>query len=151
MIIQFLSPERSHDLLPLIKQFMEESHWGWKYNEKRSVQTILNYTTCSETCIIVVTDENGSFAGFAMLAYDVDFSEEKVGYISKFYISPQFRKTLAGRTLAVACSCWFDSIGCVDSFATKTANIKGQDNMFMNLLGKYGWKPCGETLVRHKK
>lgn len=151
MIIKFLDSHEAERLLPLIEGFMAESQWNWTYNKERSLQTIFNYTNSSETCIIVVTDEDGFFAGFAMLAYDVDFSDEKIGYISKFYISPKFRKTLAGRTLAISCAYWFDSIGCIDSFATKTASINGQDNAFMNLLGKYGWSPCGETLVRHKK
>lgn len=149
MITRRLSFETAASLLPLIQEFMSESQWGWTYNEKRALQTIFNYTNSEETIIIVSIADEGQISGFAMLAYDVDFQDEKVGYISKFYISKKFRGTQAARSLRDACKAWFDYEGCIHSFVTKTAAIDSkQDAAFLNLMSKGGWAPCGETLVR---
>ena len=151
MITRSLPPEDSLQLLPLIEEFMAESAWGWTFNAKNALETTLNYTTNPETVIIIVKTGDHELCGFAMLAFETDFSDERVGYVSKFYISQKFRKTKAGRMLADSCAAWFDYNKCVDSFATRTANIETQDNAFQNLMGKYGFKPCGDTLVRHRK
>lgn len=149
MITRSLRPEQAQDLLPLINEFMAESQWAWTYNPRNSLGTILNYTTNPETDIIIVKTGDHVLCGFAMLAWEKDFSDERIGYVSKFYISEKFRKTKAGRMLAQACCAWFDYNNCKASFATSTANI-GEHNAFNNLMAKYGFKPCGDTLARSK-
>lgn len=150
MMTRPLKPDQAATVLPLIKEFMDESEWGWTYNETNCLQTILNYTTNPETVIIVVKTGDHALCGFAMLAFENDFSDERVGYVSKFYISKKFRKTTAARLLNESCCAWFDYHGCVHSFATSTANI-GETKAFNNLMAKQGYKECGQTLVRSRK
>lgn len=134
-------------VLPLIKEFVEESSWGWTYNENNSRQSIQLYIENPETDVFLALHDEP--AGFAIVAYDEEFHDERIGYISKFYISKRYRKTRAGRELARATALWFDFHNCRKSFATDTANV-GEGKAFINLMGKYGFHPCGETLVRGK-
>ena len=86
-------------------------------------------------------------AGIAIVATDDHFIAEPIGYLIKFYVSPDARGSGAARALIGACVDWFDDRHCVDAWATATAGI-GQDDAFINLLGKVGFSPVGPTLRR---
>ena len=133
------------DLLPLARKFVSESAWGFEYSEADSTNTFLAYIQNPDTDVLYVE----GFKGFALVAYDQDFCTQRIGYISKFYIAPDARRTEAGRKLTEACTAWFDHHGCFLSFVTDTANIK-QGHAFKNLMAKYGYRVCGDTLCRGK-
>lgn len=85
-----------------------------------------------------------------MVAWDYEFSEERIGYVSKFYIDRKFRGTKTARLLTRTISEWMDLMGCVATFATATANIETDKGLFENLFSKFGFKSCGKTIVREK-
>ena len=134
-------------LLPLVQEFVAESAWGWEYDAEQAKNTLHAYTTNDET-VVVFIEENGAPVAFAMLAFDNEFHKERIGYVSKFFVSKAGRKTGAARMLVDCANTWFDLMGCVNVFATATANIKTEGKSFNNLMAKFGYKDCGETLVR---
>lgn len=133
------------ELLGLAEEFVNESNWAWSYSIRRSAAKLLSYIQ-DEECDIIVVDDQG-LKGWAMIAFDEEFHDENVGYICKFYISKESRGTTAGRELIEACNKWFEGHNCKAIFATATANI-GEGKAFTNLLSKYNYKVCGDTLAR---
>ena len=136
------------DILPLlkiVKAFIDESNWGWKFNEENSLKILYNYMNSDESCVLVPVDRN--IVGFATIAFDDEFHDERLGYISKFYVTKEARGTGAGRALIAACDAWFKANKCDSAFATSTANI-GEGALFKNLLFKNGYAVAGESLTR---
>jgi L-amino acid N-acyltransferase YncA len=136
-------------ILPLMQDFAEESAWGFTYNAQNAVVLLYNYMTSPETSVLIVR-RNSEVVGWAMLAYDNEFHNERVGYLSKFYIAKAARGTTAARMLAHAATHWFDSMNCHESFATATAQIESEGNAFSNLLSKFGYRESGATLSRRR-
>jgi hypothetical protein len=88
------------------------------------------------------------FTGFAIVSKDKEFQNEYFGFLSKFYVMPKGRRvTPTGRQMMKDVTQWFDENDCVISFATATAAV-GEDNMFVNLCKKYGYKHIGTALIR---
>lgn len=141
-MIKRAKPKDIDGLLGLVREFISESQWGWKYSEEHAIETLYAYITNEDTDVLYVD----GYMGFALVTYDNDFCVEKIGYISKFYISKVSRGTEAGRKLTEACVAWFDYHGVAESFVTDTANIK--EKTFKNLMAKFGYRACGDTLSR---
>lgn len=135
-------------ILPLIIDFISESGWKLKYNGKNSREFLERYIDSDECDVLFI--EDGAPIGFAIVAFDNEFHDERFGYVTKFFIAKEARGTVSGRMLAECMCRWFDHHGCTDTFATSTAMI-GEDRLFINLMGKYGFRECGATLVRSRK
>lgn len=131
-------------LLAGAEEFVQESGHGWTFDPIIAKHTIQSYLVNAVTDIIVI-EEKGTVMGAAMVAVDRDYCLEAQGYVSKFYIKPLYRGTMAGRLLCEAITAWFRTHGCWSAFATATAAV-GQDRQFLNLFAKFGWSPCGDTL-----
>jgi hypothetical protein len=142
-MIRIAVPEDIQKISGMVEEFIKESGWGWTYNEEKTQTSLFNYMGNEETIVLLSPN------GFAILAFDEDFHDERIGYIQKFYISKSGRKTQEGRELTAASCGWFDFHKCIKSFATDTAFIQ-QGKAFVNLMSKFGFKECGQTLVRGK-
>ncbi len=134
-------------LLQLVEEFIKESGWGWTYDKGKSIAMLESYIDSDECAVLLI--ESDIPAGFAMVAYGDEFHVERLGYLSKFYVSPHARQSGAGRMLAEACSQWFDCHECKVSFLTSTANIN-QDKLFENLFKKKGFSVCGNVMSREQ-
>ncbi len=134
------------NLCTLAQQFVIENKWDYTFSKENAERSFYNYMFSGETDVFVC-DLDGVLVGFALVAIDVDFHNEKMGYVSKFYVCKEHRGKSIGRKLIEYCCEWFDKHGCVTSHATETGNI-GENKLFSNLLKKYRYKFCGESLVR---
>lgn len=146
----FARKATEHDLIALCtlaEDFVRETKWGYTFSLDSAKNSFLNYIYCDETDVLVVVNETGIIFGLALVALDHEFHNERIGYVSKFYIAPEGRGMSAGRVLASACCDWFDNHDCITSHATQTGNI-GQDKAFENLLSKFGFTSFGNSLVR---
>ena len=134
-------------LLAVASQLGEETHWPWRFSAKNAGNLMHAYISAEDTEALIAY-LHGEPAGLALIAWDYEFSEEPIGYISKFYVAPFARGTPVARAMMRAACAWFDHHGCVSAFAMGTANIPSQGQRFNNLLGKFGFSPCAKTLVR---
>lgn len=130
-------------IVEFIRQFIEESGWGFSHDAAVSTLQLIQNIEYPDADVIV------SEAGFAVVLADQDFCKERIGFLNKFYIAKEHRRTTAGRELAQAVVNWFDTHGCYVSYATSTSMIPGAICAFTNLMRKYGYETCGPTLVRH--
>ena len=140
---------RITEFLELAKRFNEETGYPVTYsydNAKNYVWRLVN----DKCTAIFVHYEEGKLAGSIIVHYDNEFSNEFFGYVGKMYVLPEYRGTWTGRALLQEACDWFDDNKCILSFATATAGI-GQDKLFTNLLGKFGFAPQGGILIRKGK
>lgn len=138
------------DDLPLLVEmgrvFCKESGWNWTYSEENAVKTFYTAITHPEMDV-VITKKDGELLAACIVAFENDFQVEPVGDIVEFYVSPESRGTGASRELLKAVCDWFDAYKCVNVFVKATANI-GNDQAFINLFSKYGFKVFSSVLVR---
>lgn len=144
MIKRAKTPQIVH-ILPLVESFVKESAWDWEYDKQASIDTLKDYISNEDADVFLAID-GGDIVGFALVAYDCEFHSDKIGYVTKFYMKE--RGTPLSRELVKNCCSWFDANECDDSFATATANIDSEGKAFSNLMGKFGFKDCGQTMVR---
>lgn len=135
-------------LISLGRSFLEESSWGWTYNEDNAARSFYNYMNHPECACLQVMDGD-KLLGCSMIAYENDFQDETIGDINEFYILPEGRGTGAARELLSAVCDWFDSHNCKNVFVKSTGYI-GQNKAFENLFGKYGFKVFSVVMVRGK-
>lgn len=140
---------RVTELLSLVERFNEETQYPIKYSSKNSTETIWNLINDPQGAIFLHY-ENDKLAGVIIVHCAAEFSHEFFGYISKMYVLPEFRGTRTGRALLAEACEWFDQKKCILSFATATAGV-GQDKLYCNLLGKFGFVPQGMVLIRKGK
>lgn len=134
------------DLIAIMREAVAETRWNLRFNLERAVATFREMIE-SDWADVLLARENTTPAGFAIIGLDDDFHDEALGYVLKFYVRAQFRKTACGRQLAKACAIWFDETGARATFASPAANI-GQDKLFQNLLAKVGYMPTAATMTR---
>lgn len=135
------------ELVKLGQEFMDETRWGWTYSPDNALRSYYTHITHPECDIIQVNDENGVLLGAAMVSIENDFQVENVGDINEFYVSAKARGTGASRVLMQALCDWFDEMKCINVFVKATANV-GNDQAFINLFNKYGFKVFSQVLVR---
>lgn len=147
MIVREATAADLPGLLEIAKEFIAETGYGWTYDEDAASRRFLLHIEYPEGAVIVA-EESGELAGLAILAHDQDFMAQRLGYVVKFYVRAPYRGTIAARGMVVGAVEWFQHNLCWMAFATATANI-GEDKLFANLFGKFGFKAIGPTLIRN--
>lgn len=142
------TPDDMPAMLAIAKAFTEESALPHGFDRGAANAALWRYLHAAATDVLLVTTHEVP-AGGAIVAVDLDFTAQPLGYLVKFYVMPEHRGTTAGRRLIRACVDWFDARACVDCWATATAGI-GEDGPFIALLGKVGFAPVGPTLRRQR-
>lgn len=140
---------RVQDFLKLAEAFISETQYPITYSERNSLDYLYDLINDPDSAIFVHY-EGASMAGLIICSRSREFQNEYFGYVSKMYVLPEFRGTRTGRALLEDACEWFDLWDCKLSFATATAAI-GQDKLYINLLGKYGYIPHGTVLIRQRK
>lgn len=140
---------RVNQLLELVQAFIAETQYPVTYSEQDSIDSIYALVNDQNSAVFVQYEQD-EMAGFMICSRAKEFHNEYFGYISKMYVLPKFRGTRIGRALLEDACEWFDLTECVLSFGTATAAI-GQDKLYINLLGKFGYVPHGTVLIRQRK
>lgn len=134
--------------LALAEQFVRESGYGWTFSLPIAAHTF-HQILDSEEHEIFVAEEGDDIGAGIIVAHDRDYCLERLGYVVKFYVSPGFRGTTAGRELVVAADIWFIQHDVWAAFVTSTANIgAAQGRQFENLFAKFRFIPCGPTMLK---
>jgi GNAT superfamily N-acetyltransferase len=140
---------RVHEFLKLVQAFIAETDYPITYSEKDSKEYLWSLINNPDTAVFVHYEQD-EMAGMMIVTRANEFHNEYFGYISKMYVLPKFRGTRTGRALLEDACEWFDLMDCALSFGTATAAI-GQDQLYINLLGKFGFVLQGTVLIRQRK
>lgn len=133
-------------LIEIAKDFLDESQWDWTFSETNALES-LTMGIMHPDCSVFHVEDDGEIVGFGAVSFENNFYVERQGDVIEFYISPKARGTQAARILLKAMCEWFDKSDCKNVFVKATGNI-GQDNAFVNLFGKFGFKVFSQVLVR---
>lgn len=135
-------------LCELVREFIQESNWGFTHDSDVCSLAFYDYIL-SEESIVLAAEIDNKLVAFAVAVTSKDFCAEMQGFLNKFYVSANYRKTRAAILLTQHLAAWFDSRGCVYSFATSTSGISDRAICtFSKLMRKYGFEDCGPTLAR---
>lgn len=137
------------DFLGLVEQFLKETQYPITYSSSGSTEYIWRLINDPLTGVFIHY-ENDKIAGAIIVHCDKEFQLENFGYVSKMYVLPEYRGTRTGRALLARACEWLDQQECILTFATATAAV-GQDKLYCNLLGKFGFVPQGMVLIRKGK
>jgi GNAT superfamily N-acetyltransferase len=129
----------------LLAQFCAEAGYGWTYDAPTAEHSINTVLAHPDAATIFISGSDG----LVILVTARDYTVETHCYLEKFYVAPHARGTETGRLLMGAATQWSDLKGCSDMFASATGKI-GQDQLFCNLLGKFGFVPAGQILWRQR-
>lgn len=133
-------------LIEIAEQFLNESNWDWTFNKENAVKTF--YTSIMHPeCDTIVSEKDGKIEGLCIVSYEQDFTDEKIGDIVEYYVTPEGRGTGLSRELLQGVCEWFDGYECKNVFVKATANI-GKDAAFINLFNKFGFNVFSKVLVR---
>lgn len=133
-------------LIELTVKFCSESDYEWPVSVKNTRKTFWQLMHADEWEVIY-WESDGIIKGAATVCKTNEFHENYIGYIHKFYVAPEYRKSKVGLGLMIRCARWFDDNNCSLSFVTLTANI-GRDAAFKKLLQRFGYTSQGECMGR---
>lgn len=145
MVIRPATNQDIPELLMLAETFIKESQWKYTYNKERSTDAFISYIDDPLGAAIVADDDG--LHGLCLVFIGYEFFDEPCCYISKFYVRKESRGIGLGRALMRSAVKWADDNGCVDTTVTAQAHI-GQDQLFINLCRKFGFREDGTALVR---
>ena len=77
----------------LAREFSKESHWGLTYHHDVVFRQMIQFISDEQSDVFIVRVD-GILAGAAIVVATQDLCKETMGFIHKFYIRKQFRKTL---------------------------------------------------------
>ena len=134
-------------LLAAAEQFVRLSGWNWTFDREAANARIWGHLQHDDSIILICESAAGALLAAAVLQTDRDYTVERLGYIVKFYVTREGRRTSAPRLLVEYCTAWFRERGCAAVFATSTARLPLAEKTYANLLGKHGFTVCGPTLT----
>lgn len=138
------------DVVNLAESFLNESNYPITFNTDNTVNYLYGIYLNPESDLIVVYTSDNKLAGAAIVQKVNEFHTEYFGYLSKFYIHPNYRKTKMPFRLMIECVNWFDKHDCIVSFSTATAGI-GKDESFIKLANRYGFIQSNTGILTRKK
>lgn len=136
-----------NDILVIAEEYIAESQHPYSYSREASLDYIFHLINDINSAIFLIYNDKEELEGGAIAHSTIEFQEQYTGMISKFYIRKPYRGTNAGRKLMKEVTDWFDVNDCILSFSSPAANI-GADQLYINLLRKFGFTNQGRALVR---
>jgi GNAT superfamily N-acetyltransferase len=140
-------PNVLRGLLDGVEEFINESFYQIEFDRERSSMVLMAYAESPAGEVIYMANDEGKPVAAVLVAAEADFMTEPFGYIVKFYVRPEARRSGVARELLGAATEWFKVQGTAANFATATAGI-GKDKIFVNLFKKFGYTELGPTLIQ---
>lgn len=140
---------RISDIAKAISTFVKESVYPIQYNEENTLNTLYIIHNDIDTDIIVDYTDN-ILNGFCIVQRTDEYHTEYFGYMNKFFVLPSKRTTRVPFRLLGEAVKWFDTKGCVVSFATATAGI-GKDAAFIKLLSRFDYETTPTGILIRKQ
>lgn len=147
--------EHLKELFTLAERFWHESNYNLKGLTlrpdfwKKTVRAHIGSDDVAALCAVV----DGKIVGYVLIYYQTDFTEEPIGEMFQFYVSPDFRGTNIPRELVKAAQVQYEEWGCARAYCEASAGLTFRDHLslFRNLWGKFGYKETGITLMKEFK
>lgn len=133
----------------LVEEFCLESSWGLTFDKSKAALDIYDFVQSEERAVFGVSHEN-KLIGFAGLMVSNSGCIEYQGFIYRFFITKQKRKTRAAIKLMQACLEWFEKWDC-DVFCSSTSGLdSGVICTFEKLMQKYAFEALRPVFVKRK-
>lgn len=131
------------------KEFTEESGLGLHFDEAHARATIWNSIHHPEVDVVVADDDYGNPVGGFFMSYENDWTVERLGYVTKFYVFPHARRTRIPLVLVKGIVEVAIKRGASRIFASATAAMGEEvEQSFVRLFGREGFKPLGRFVVK---
>lgn len=131
--------------LEALEVYINEIPYPITYSEKEATAYTWQLLNHPDSAIIVHLEDD-KVVGGAVVMRNKEFYNEYFGYMTKFYVLPEWRGTHVARKVMKEVTDWFDENQCVVSFCTPSG--VAHDKVFSNLVTKFGYRPSGPSLTR---
>lgn len=140
-IFRVATQEDIPELLALGEQFFGESEFG-------------NFTEFAPDHMLVVLDEminkpsfvtsvfrpDGQIRGFIAFTMDMSYTKDPIGLLFLLYVTPEYRKSPAGRNLVEYALAQAKAIGCKAFYAGGMSGVPGTKKSIGNMFRKIGFE-----------
>ncbi len=135
-------------LMGLADTFIDECTWDFDFNIGAAKAHFQLYLEHQDTEILVCKHDS-QILGLVMVAASMEFHSLPLGYVSKFYVTPDGRGTPASKLLMAEMRSWFKKRSVCYTFATATAGLSQRDQRaFILMMKRSGFTEAGPVLVK---
>ncbi len=148
MIVRSATEADIPALLEGARFYVEEAGYDLDFSPELS-QASLRRALDSDDMALLVAVEEDNLAGAVILSFGREYTVQRFGHITQFYVFPEQRNTDAARRLIEHACRWFDENDCWYNFAASMANINaGRTKAYEDLLIGAGFSDCGHAWIR---
>ncbi len=146
VIIRCATKDELDLLVDISESINSESSHAFTFNRENARTHIWQFLA-SPDWDIIVAEVDGEIVGGVMLSENMEFHDEPLCYVCKFWVLPGARSTRVGAMLAEAMVGWAREHQCTDMFVTATAGLDAKNQRaFVWLMSRQGFKECGPVL-----
>lgn len=137
-------------ILPLGKRFWDETNSnGLTFNSdnaRKSIAENIGFKNLVGFCAVI----NNQIIGYIFIYYENNFTDERIGRMSQFFVDPEYRKTTAARGLVRAAVNKYKEWRCARCYCEASPEMFSSNHLalFKNLWGKFGYNQVGITLMK---
>ena len=130
-------------LLELAEQFFNESEMSEfsTFSAENIERTIRNFFAHPDFVFLVFLPDGEEIHGFSAFMMEASYTEELVALGWLFYVTPEYRKTPAGRSLLALSVDYAEQAGCCAFYNGVMAGIDGVAKTMPNMYMKQGFEP----------
>ena len=147
-MIRLAEPKDLEEMVATAREFVKQSEMPLTFNEKNARYCLWGLLH-SPSAEILLDMEGEVLAGAVVLVYDEEFYDEVCAHISYFFVHKEFRGTRTAFNLfkSVMDRCKKRNIKLISATYHPSMGNNSK-NSYVKLLGKFGFKPYGEVLMR---
>lgn len=138
-------------LVELGARFYQESNFlgGLTMSKKNYRRTIEPYLDC-ELVASIVADRDGEIVGYLHIYAQDDYTEELVGEVYQFYVTPEYRGSGVARSLVEMAQVQYAQWGVKRSYVEAAPGMDNEQHLatFRNLWGKFGYQQIGIVMKK---
>lgn len=138
---------KTEEIFSILKEYASETTEFKRTFDYEIAKENLLEILHSTNQVLLFKEENGKLQAIAILSCFHQFVKEKFGSIDIFYIRPEYRGKGIARDLLQSCLDWFKTRKC-DKIVTFSLGKIGKDQLFINLLKKYGFREEATVLIK---
>lgn len=145
-------PERIDEIFVLAENFWHESNYnkgGLTLKPDHWKQTVSSHMGHPNTAALCAVIED-KIVGYVLIYYQTDFTEEKIGEMFQFYVSPEFRGSEVSRSLVKAAIDQYEAWDCKRAYCEASPGLANEKHLrfFRNLWGKFGYEQIGISMMK---
>ena len=146
VVIRCATKDELDLLVDIAEGINGESAHAFTFNRENARMHIWQFLASSDWDIIVA-EQDGEIVGGVMLAESLEFHDDPLCYVCKFWVLPNARSTRVGVMLTEAMVDWAREHQCTDVFVTATAGLDAKNQRaFVWLMSRQGFKECGPVM-----